>query len=211
METSGRSWRFRLMLWIYSNRNIAGSLLALLGPVLLLTGVVEQGWLLITAGLYATGALLAPAPPHLTRQLEDTLSNDQMLDALDGLIARSRKQLSAEMLKHLTSIRESVRDVLPRLAGDFAGAQAFTVRQTILSYLPDTLASYVALPPAFRSSHRLKDGKTAQQLMTEQLGLLDEQLQQVVVSIAQGDAQALLVNGQFLRERFTPRRDVFSE
>ena len=31
----------------------------------------------------------------------------------------------------------------------------------------------VALPPAFRSAHVLRDGKTARQLLTEQIALLD--------------------------------------
>jgi hypothetical protein len=202
--SEARPWRLRLLLWLYSNRNIAGSLLALLGPSLYLAGVVEQYWLLITAGLYATGALLAPSPPQLSHRIADTLSSEQMLRALDDLIARSKKQLTAEMVTHLASIRSSVHDVLPRLAGAIS-EQEFTVRQTILSYLPDALASYAALPRAFRSTHRLKDGKTAQQLLGEQLRLLDEQLQQVVVSVAEGDANALLVHDQFLRERFGSR------
>jgi hypothetical protein len=205
--TGARSWRLRVLLWLYSNRNIAGSLLALLGPLLFILGVVDRGWLLITAGLYATGALLAPAPPQLTREIADTLSSEQMLRALDELISASKKQLSPDMLQHLASIRGSVRDVLPRLQG-VTSEQAHTVRQTILSYLPDTLASYVALPRTFRSSHRLKDGKTAEQLLTSQLRLLDEQLSQVVETVARGDADALLINDQFLRERFQ-RRELF--
>jgi hypothetical protein len=204
VSAAGHPWRLRLLLWLYSNRNIAGSLLALLGPTLYLAGVVDQGWLLITAGLYLTGALLAPSPPQLVHQLADTLDTEQLLRALDGLIVASRKQLSADMLAHLESIRGSVCDVLPRLQGAVS-EHAFTVRQTIARYLPDALASYAALPPAYRSAHRLKDGKTAQQLLAEQLRLLDEQLQQVVVSVAQGDATALLVHDQFLRERFGER------
>lgn len=203
-----RGLRMRVLLWLYSNRNIAGSLLAMLGPALYLLGLVDQGWLLITAGLYATGALLAPVPPQLVHQLEQSLSSEQLLRALDDLISASRKQLSEEMLKHLNNIRTSVSDVLPNLARGAIGEHANTVRQTITNYLPETLASYVALPRAFRSSHRLKDGKTAQQLLTDQLALLDDQLQQVVVSVAQGDAQALLINGQFLRDRFQ-RQDLF--
>jgi hypothetical protein len=203
------SGRRRLLLWLYSNRNIAGCLLASLGPVLYLLDVVDRGWLAITAGLYATGALLAPVPPPLVRELAESLDNEQLLAALEGLIASSRKHLSADMLKHLASIHDAVREVLPRLT-EGASEQAFTVRQTVLSYLPSTLASYAALPRAFRVTHRLKDGKTAEQLMGEQLRLLDEQLQQVIVSVARGDADALLANDLFLRERFR-RRELFSE
>ncbi|WP_214278801.1 hypothetical protein, partial [Escherichia coli] len=72
----------------------------------------------------------------------------------------------------------------------------------VLNYLPETLANYVALPPAFRASHVLADGKTARQLLVDQLALLDRQLQEVVANVASSDAQALPANGAFLRRRF---------
>ena len=68
MTTAGRSWPTRLLLFVYSNGNIAGSVLALLGPALLFGGVVREGWLLITAGLYAAGFLLA-GRPHTAERL----------------------------------------------------------------------------------------------------------------------------------------------
>ncbi len=78
----------------------------------------------------------------------------------------------------------------------------FTVRETILRYRPETLANYAALPLAFRASHPLQDGKTAKRPLAEQLALLDQRLAQIVVNVARGDAQALVIIGRFLRERF---------
>jgi hypothetical protein len=196
--------RRRLQMWLYSNRNIAGCALALFGPGLLFAGVIDHGWVLITLGLYAVGALLAPSPPHLHHEIHESLSLDDMVQALDGLIQKARPQLTQEMMTHLLSIRASVHDVLPRLlnAESFTHQELHTIRQTILNYLPETLATYVALPPAFRVSHPLRDGLTAKQLMRSQLALLDEQLQKIVVDVAPGDATALLANEQFLRDRF---------
>ena len=54
-----RPLKLRLMLYLYSNANIAGCALALLGPALLVAGVIGPGWLLITAGLYAVFLVLA--------------------------------------------------------------------------------------------------------------------------------------------------------
>jgi hypothetical protein len=76
------------------------------------------------------------------------------------------------------------------------------VRETVLRYLPETLANYVALPPAFRTTHVLKDGKTARQLLDEQLALLDDKLREVVANVAASDANALIANGQFLEMKF---------
>jgi hypothetical protein len=79
------------------------------------------------------------------------------------------------------------------------------VRETIARYLPETLANYMALPPAFRATHVLKDGKTARDLLRDQLAVLDEQMREVVVNVARGDADALLANGEFLQARFRDR------
>jgi hypothetical protein len=72
----------------------------------------------------------------------------------------------------------------------------------VLRYLPETLANYVALPPVFRTTHALKDGKTARELLSEQLGLLDGKMKEIVANVAGADAQALLVNGKFLEMKF---------
>lgn len=57
-----RPLKLRLLLTLYSNGNIAGCALALLGPVLLFAGVIGPGWLFITAGLYAgAGCWAGPA------------------------------------------------------------------------------------------------------------------------------------------------------
>jgi hypothetical protein len=198
-----RTAGMRALLFLYSSGNILGCALALLGPLLLFAGVIGTGWLAITAGLYAAGWLLGRRSPVLERQIEASLSAEQTLERLDRLIASAKDHLTAEMLPHLASIRSSVAEVLPRLlTSEKHGNDLFTVRETVLRYLPETLANYAALPPAFRTRHPLKDGKTASVLMADQLTVLDEQLRQVVANVASSDAQALVANGQFLQAKF---------
>ena len=106
-------------------------------------------------------------------------------------------------LPKLLGYPSAAGEVLPRLltpSGDHG--DLYTVRETVLRYLPETLANYVALPPAFRSAHVLRDGKTARQLLTEQIALLDARMQDIVANVASADAQALLANGEFLRMKF---------
>lgn len=207
MTSPPRPLRLRALLFLYSTANIAGCALALAGPALLFAGIIDHGWLFITAGLYAAGWLLGRRSPELERRIEDSLSIGETLARLDAIIAGARPYLDAGMAGGLASIRASVAEVLPRLLGE--GRQGpvhdghlFTVRETVLRYLPETLANYVALPPVFRASHTLKDGKTARQLLTEQLSLLDAKLREVVANVAASDAQALLANGQFLEMKF---------
>ena len=48
----------------------------------------------------------------------------------------------------------------------------------------------------------MKDGKTAAQLLAEQLALLDEEMREIASKAASGDVQALVANGRFLEARF---------
>jgi hypothetical protein len=75
----------------------------------------------------------------------------------------------------------------------------------VLRYLPETLANYLALPPLFRTSHALRDGKTARDLLADQLSVLDTQMREVVGNVASGDAEALISNGRFLEAKFADR------
>ena len=196
----------RLLLFLYGNGNIAGCALALLGPALLFAGVIGPGWGWITAGLYLAGWAAGSAgarAPAVERRIEDSLTVEQTLEHFDELVQRVKPQLTPEMHAHLASVRASVAEVLPRLVGARShDADLFTVRETVLRYLPETLANYVALPPVFRSSHALEGGKTARDLLAEQLALLDDKLREIVANVAAADAQALLANGKFLEAKF---------
>jgi hypothetical protein len=206
LSASSRPLKLRLLLFLYSTANIAGCALALLGPALLFAGVIGPGWGFITAGLYAAGWAVGWAgrrAPEVERRIEDSLTVEQTLEHLDRLVQQVQPQLTADMHAHLASVRTSVAEVLPRLVGARShDADLFTVRETVLRYLPETLANYVALPPAFRSTQALKDGKTARQLLAEQLALLDEKMLEIVGNVSSADAQALLANGKFLEMKF---------
>ena len=202
MET--RSFKLRALLFVYSNGNLIGCAAALLGPALLFAGVIDHGWLAITAGLYVAGWLLGRRSPELERRIADSLTLEETLAHLDAVVASATPHLSIDMQGRLKSIRDNVAEVLPRLlGGQAAGGDAlFTVRETVLRYLPETLANYVALPAAFRATHPLQSGRTARELLTEQLDLLDSQMREVVANVAASDAQALVANGEFLQAKF---------
>jgi hypothetical protein len=198
----------RLQLFFYGNGNLAGLALALLGPVLLFAGVIGAGWGWITLGLYVAGLLLGwalqPAGASFERALQQHWSAEDIRERIDELVQKARPMLTPEMQKHLDSVRGSVHEVLPSLAeaGPVFNDGLFTVRETVLEYLPATLSHYAALPPLFRVTQPVQDGKTARQLLTEQLALLAGQMQQVVAHVAASDAQALLANGRFLKQKF---------
>jgi len=198
--------RIRVQLYLYSTRNIIACAVALLGPALLFLGVIREGWLLITAALYAAGYLATPAPQVLEPGLAQSLSFDASLERFDRIVSAAAPQLQPAMRSRLASIRASIAEVLPRLSATHGfDDNLYTVRETITRYLPETLANYIALPPMFRLTRVLKDGKTARDLLMDQLAVMDEQMKEVVGNVARGDANALLANGQFLEAKFRER------
>lgn len=197
-----------LQLFFYGNPNLAGMALALLGPLLLALGVIGPGWLFITAGLYAVGHLLGWAlTPRATRfeiALQNRYTAEEIRDRLTDLVRKARPLLSPEMMRTLERVQTAVHEVLPALAnaGPSFNEGLFTVRETVLRYLPETLSAYAALPPVYRATHAVQDGQTPKQLLGQQLTLLEQQMQQVVANVAAADTQALLANGRFLKQKF---------
>jgi len=204
---TGITRRTRLLLFLYSRRNLVGSLLALVGLGAHFVGILEAGWLAIVVGLYGIGYLAAPAQRELALSLSGELAAGDIEGRLDQLVASLAHKVEPDVLERVSQIRQSIVTLLPRLLAqeNVGDASLFTVRQTALEYLPTTLQSYVALPAAFRRMHAVQGGKTPKDLLLEQLGILDAKMKEIVVSVAQNDMQALLVNGRFLQEKFGQR------
>jgi hypothetical protein len=201
---SGVSRRTRLLLFLYSRRNVAGSLLALGGLGLHLAGLVQSYWLAIVVGLYAIGYLAVRDNPRSVLSLGGELTAEAIGARLADFVGSLKRRVEPEVLERVRHIEESIEVLLPRLlAQESIGDRSlYTVRQTALEYLPATLQNYVSLPPAFRRLHVVRDGKTPYALLLEQLDLLDTKMKEIVTSVAENDAQALLVNGRFLEEKF---------
>lgn len=202
------SLKTRFWLFLYSTQNIVGCVFALGGLVLLFLGIIGPYWLGIVAGLYVGGTLLAPRnrsteAVELQRVTEETLN-----DALEGLVSSARKNVPERALELLLSIRDTVKALLPKLqelrgSGALSDADMFTITQSVLRYLPETLGNYLRLPKFYASMHAVHDGKTAAVLLVEQLGVLDAKLKEIADNAFKEDAQALVLNGQFLESKFS--------
>ena len=198
--------------FLYSPRNIAGCCLALVGLVLLFTGVIGTGWPLIVAGLYAVGVLAWPrkkiveAEKNPDIELAPEVSVDTLAQQLERLINDVSKRLPEPALASLHSIQTTLADLLPRLrelevSGALSVESAFTVEETLRRYLPEMLTSYIKLPPAFARTQPLKDGRTASTTLVDQLQMLDDSLKQVAQEAFAGDAEALVNSGRFLERK----------
>jgi hypothetical protein len=76
------------------------------------------------------------------------------------------------------------------------------IRQTALSYMPDALHAYLAIPRAYAESRPVDGNKTAHDILLDQLNLMDSKLHEVAEAIARNDTENLLTSVRFLQERF---------
>ena len=90
----------------------------------------------------------------------------------------------------------------PKLfSGDVAIEHVVTVVHAVTRDLPGTVKNYLRLPAAFASMHVVENGKTAKQMLLEQLDILDGQLAKIATNIYKDDAEALVTKGWFLKEK----------
>ncbi len=202
------SFRYRALLYLYSNQHIAGSIAALVGLGLFFGGVIDKGWWAIVAGLYVGGALIMPRDDSAERITRAQFDEINLREQLADLIKMARNKVPAEAGHRLEAIREHAEVLLPKLKelterGALAASVRHDVLQTLTRYLPDTLASYLKLPPAYSKLHGDANGKTPQVLLVEQLRLLEENLGEAVKEAFAEDVATLQVQGRFLSEKFT--------
>jgi hypothetical protein len=200
----------RLQLFLYSNGNIAGSLMAMGGLGLFFGGIIHAYWWAIVVGLYGAGVLAWPRN-DLARMAERTeLSTEMLAQQVRKLIDSVAQGLPKEALEFLRSIQATLSELLPRLQelrdrGIISAKDSFTVVETVRRYLPDTLAAYLRLPKFYAQMQTLADGRTATQTLLQQLQVLDTSLKDIAKSAFAGDAEALISNGQFLQDKFSEK------
>ena len=193
----------RLPIYVYSNRNLAGSALGLAAIGAYFLGVIHEFWYVIVAGGYGIGALVARDSTIIETNLNDEMNVHDAVAGVTKLAADAQKKLPPDIASLVTEIATAVAEVLPRLAARGIADSAYSdVRSTATSYLPDTLNAYLSVPAAYRNTAIISDGKNARQIVVEQLTVLAAKMKEIAQDAVSDDAQALLSNGRFLKERF---------
>ncbi len=207
----------KTLLFLYSTPNLVGSVLGLLGLVYFFlpfifksvfapSGLLE---LFIVFGLYALGLLITPRTEALENEhriLDRELSAKELEKLLNSLIKKIRRRVQKPVLTKVVSIKDNVVMLLPHLEEMNRGQyDLHVVKQTVTEYLPEMLTTYLELPPAFARIHKIRNGKTPQQILIEQLDILDKQMEQIVIDVNSKDAEALIAHGHFLKNKFANR------
>jgi hypothetical protein len=187
--------------YLTSTKNIVGSTGALAGLALFFTGVVGPLWPAVVVGLYGIGALLAPRERSI--DLRSDVDPKDLGRSLERLLKQIHGKVPSEIEGKVQGIATTIQGVLPRTGQLPPGSQElFILQRTVAEYLPTSLESFMNLPRTYAAIHPLKGTKTAQQVLTEQLDLLQEQMNEVADAAAKSDADRLLAQGRFLEDKF---------
>lgn len=194
----------RLETYLYSRRNIVGSILALGGLALNFVGLVGGlAWLPITAGLYLIGVLLVPGEQGLAIQLGAAQDASDVREGLERLLRALRGKVADDLYAKVVSIQGSILGTLEiEGVGDGADPNVYLIRQTALAYLPDAFSTYLRMPRVMAERRAIADGRTPHDVLLDQLELMDRRLASVADDIARHDSDRLLANGRFLAEKF---------
>ena len=208
----------RGLLFLYSTPNLVGCLSGFAGLVYFFLPMIFKSLgksglleLFIIFGMYGLGYLLTPNTQALEnnhRILERDLSAKELEKILNSLFKKIRSRVQFPVLERVERIIDNIILLLPQL--DEMKAEHYNlhvIKQTVTEYLPDMLASYLELPPAFAKMHKVRNNKTSQQILIEQLDILDIQIAKIVVDINSKDAEALIAHGQFLKDKFANNDD----
>ncbi|HJY78036.1 MAG TPA: hypothetical protein VKE95_15475 [Burkholderiales bacterium] len=201
------SFSERLLLFLYGTPHIVGSVAALLGLALFFLGVIDRFWWAIVVALYVGGYLVVPRDDVAERVARAEMGEENLRERLAELISTARKRVPPEAAQRLESIRAHADALLPKLKelterGSLASSVQHDVLQTLTRYLPDTLAAYLRLPPAYAKLSRDREGRTPAKLLNEQLRLLEENLDRAVQEAYAEDVSRLEVQGRFLSEKY---------
>jgi hypothetical protein len=196
----------RIETFLYSRRNIVGCLLALGGLLLHFSGVIAGlGWLPIMLGLYLIGVLLVPGEQSLNLKLDAAADASGVRDALDTLMKSIQGKVPDDIYAKVASIRDSILVTLGN--GSSAGASmvadpnVYLIRQTAMSYLPEALNAYLALPRLY-ANRSLGGRKSAHDTLLDQLNLMNQKMTEVAEAIVAHDTDRLEAHGRFLAEKF---------
>jgi hypothetical protein len=198
-------WRKRLELFLTSRRNVAGCLGGIGGIGLLLFGITSGGvGLGIIAGLYVIGYLAARPESGVGVALVDSTDTNQIKKGLERLLASIRFRVTDDVYQRVGSIAYSIVQTLPNdgQSNDPTDPNVNLIRQTALNYLPQALDAYLSIPRIYAERRPVAGGKTAHQILIDQLDLMDQKMKEAADDIAANDTERLLTNARFLQERF---------
>jgi hypothetical protein len=196
----------RALRFLTSRKNIGACLVALGAAALFVLGVTG-GWIGLAAipVAYAAAFVLVPGERGVSLKLFDANDVYTIKSGLNDLEYSLRFRVADDVMAALKDTIQAIELTLPADAnpsGTFIDPTVMLIRQTALHYLPEALNSYLALPRMYAENVPVQDGKTARDVLIDQLKLIDAKMRETATAMYRNDADQLLANARFLQERF---------
>ncbi len=200
---------FKIKKFLFSNKNIVGSLLASIVIVLAFVGILKSLWIPIAIMSYIFGYLLVPKG----KEIKFYHTKNEGLSDYIGFIAKMQRnagestKLPVEAKKVLGNISTNAIELLTFLKQDDKNIGEINVDLINLtsifdSYIPKIINQYERLPSKYANEVKTYQGKTAKAMLIEQLVIIEEKVQEIAYGMYEHDVTALRANGHFLKEKF---------
>ena len=124
---------------------------------------------------------------------------------LDRLVTNVLGSVPETEVTKLGRIRDIAALALPTKDQqlDLTNHETWQVRQMCIDYVPRALHHYIALPSDLASEPVL-DGRSAQQVLDEQLALIESRLEELAARSYRREADGLLIHARFVTDSLRP-------
>jgi hypothetical protein len=152
-------------------------------------------------------AATAGAASERPRLLEngDPRTRAEVLAVLDRLVANVLGWVPESDVATLRRIRDSAALALPATDEplDLTDHDTWLLRQVCIDYVPRALDHFLALPPDL-ASEPLLDGRSARQVLDEQLAMIETRLDELAARSYRREAGGLLSHARFVADSLRP-------
>jgi hypothetical protein len=200
MMKGGATLVAHLGAYLTSRKNVTGSILALIGAGLALLDPVGPAGIVLVAGFYLAGALAVPSNRAISRYGWDPRD---ITRALNNEIAAVSGRVPPPVMGRIQQIELTIRsEILPGIDHLPPGSvELYLIERTARAYLPAAVDAYLRLPGNYVSSQPGSRGRTALDVLLEELGLLDAEMRRIAELVHRTDMDRLLAHRRFLADR----------
>ena len=151
---------------------------------------------LAAVGFWAIPSLYARSTPSA---LPAAVAETDPRLALRAALLRARDRISPELVERLRRMRATITAGLDHADKSSTGdLDTHILRESALHYVPEAIDYYLNLPA---NAPRTLEGRTPEQELDYQLGLIEERVQKVLDGKARELVDDFEAHGRFLRER----------
>lgn len=205
----------KIQKFLFSNKNIIGLICATIIVCLGFVGIVKHLWPVVAIIAYVFGYLVGPKEKEVVFY---HIKGENMSDYIGFLNKFLRSSIDNEKLpleakEVLQSITKNAIELLTFLQSkeslDSSSEEMINLKSIFDTYIPKLINQFSRLPSNYANNVKTSTGKTAKDMLIEQLTLLENKIQEISYGIYEDDVTALKVNGRFLKEKFESN-DLFA-